>query len=250
MSLTVDTSYHASALTSAANIAGIVGDRFSEARYIELAGSLLLRGDQLALDVDRRIAMLAFIASAPAAHVDAARKVLTLYERTRPRKTERHAFEGDRRVEGFELYARGKLSLSEGRTQQGIAELEKALALWSRLTYRLRTAVTANALRSATGDPRYAQAALDALRSAPNAWLRPALERGSDDDNPLAKLTPAERRVLTELCKGKRRARSRRPSTAASTRSTTTRARSLPRSACKAARRSLRSAPGAASWTI
>ena len=204
LSLTVDTSYHASALTSAANIAGIVGDRFSEARYIELAGSLLLRGDQLALDVDRRIAMLAFIASAPAAHVDAARKVLTLYERTRPRKTERHAFEGDRRVEGFELYARGKLSLSEGRTQQGIAELEKALELWSRLTYRLRTAVTANALRSATGDPRYAQAALDALRSAPNAWLRPALERGSDDDNPLAKLTPAERRVLTELCKGKK----------------------------------------------
>ena len=204
LSLTVDTSYHASALTSAANIAGIVGDRFSEARYIELAGSLLLRGDQLALDVDRRIAMLAFIASAPAASVDAARKVLTLYERTRPRKTDRHAFEGDRRVEGFELYARGKLSLIEGRTQQGIAELEKALELWSRLTYRLRTAVTANALRSATGDPHYAQIALDALRSAPNAWLRPALERGSDEDNPLAKLTPAERRVLTELCKGKK----------------------------------------------
>jgi DNA-binding CsgD family transcriptional regulator len=204
LSLTIDTSYHASALTSAANIAGIVGDRFSEARYIELAGSLLLRGDQLALDVDRRIAMLAFIASAPAANVDAARKVLTLYERTRPRKTERHAFEGDRRVEGFELYARGKLSLTEGRTQQGIAELEKALDLWSRLTYRLRVAVTANALRSATGDPRYAQIALDALRSAPNAWMRPALERGSDEDNPLAKLTPAERRVLTELCKGKK----------------------------------------------
>jgi len=204
LSLTVDTSYHASALTSAANIAGIVGDRFSEARYVELAGSLLLRGDQLALDVDRRIAMLAFIASAPAANADAARKVLTLYERTRPRKTDRHAFEGDRRVEGFELYARGKLSLTEGRTQQGIAELEQALELWSRLNYRLRVAVTANALRAATGEPRYAQIALDALRSAPNAWLRPALERGSDEDNPLAKLTPAERRVLTELCKGKK----------------------------------------------
>ncbi len=204
LSLTVDTSYHASALTSAANIAGVVGDRFSEARYFELAASLLLRGDQLALDVDRRIAMLAFIASAPSAHVDAARKVLTLYERTRPRKTERHAFEGDRRVEGFELYARGMLSITEGRTQPGIADLEKALDLWSRLTYRLRVAVTANALRSVTGDPHYAQIALDALRSAPNAWLRPALERGSSGDNPLARLTPAERRVLAELCKGKK----------------------------------------------
>ncbi len=204
LSLTVDTAYHASALTSAANIAGAVGDRFSEARYFELAGSLLLRGDQLALDVDRRIAMLAFIASAQPANADAARKVLTLYERTRPRKTERHAFEGDRRVEGFELYARGKLSIVEGHTQQGIAELEKALDLWSRLTYRLRVAVTANALRSVTGDPRYAQIALEALRSAPNAWLRPALDRGSDHDNPLARLTPSERRVLAELCKGKK----------------------------------------------
>ncbi|MDQ6942706.1 MAG: helix-turn-helix transcriptional regulator [Candidatus Eremiobacteraeota bacterium] len=204
LSLTVDTAYHASALTSAANIAGVVGDRFSEARYFELAGSLLLRGDQLALDADRRIAMLAFIAAAPTANIDAARKVLTLYERTRPRKTDRHAFEGDRRVEGFELYARGKLAISEGRTQQGIADLQKALDLWSRLTYRLRVAVTANALRVVTGDPQYAQVALDALRSAPNAWLRPALERGSNDDNPLAQLTPAERRVLAELCKGKK----------------------------------------------
>ncbi|HEY0383893.1 MAG TPA: helix-turn-helix transcriptional regulator [Candidatus Elarobacter sp.] len=204
LSLTVDTAYHASALTSAANIAGIVGDRFSEGRYFELAGSLLLRGDQLALDVDRRISMLAFIASAPPANLDAARKVFTLYERTRPRKTDVHAFEGDRRVEGFELYARGKLSIAEGRTQQGIAELEKALQLWSRLGYRLRVAVTANALRSITADPRYAQTALDALRNAPNAWLRSALERGGQDDNPLAQLTPAERRVLAELCKGKK----------------------------------------------
>ena len=136
LSLTVDTAYHASALTSAGNIAGYVGDRFSEARYFELAGALLLRGDQLGLDVDRRIAMLTFIAAAPAASVDAARKVLTLYERTRPRKTEVLALEGDRRVESLELYARGKLALAEGRTPQGVGELEKALDLWSRLTYR------------------------------------------------------------------------------------------------------------------
>jgi DNA-binding CsgD family transcriptional regulator len=204
LSLTVDTAYHSSALTSAGNIAGVVGDRFSEARYFELAGSLLLRGDQVALDVDRRIAMLTFVAAAPAASLDAARKVFTLYERTRPRKTELLALEGDRRLEGFELYARGKLAIAEGRTQQGVAELEKALDLWSRLTYRLRVAITANTLRTVTGDPRYAQIALDALRNAPNAWLRPALERGGTDDNPLAQLTPAERRVLAELCKGKK----------------------------------------------
>ena len=56
--------------------------------------------------------------------------------------------------------------------------------------------------RSATADPHYGQTALEALRNAPNAWLRPALERGSSDDNPMNRLTPAERRVLAELCKG------------------------------------------------
>ena len=204
LSLTIDTAYHASALTSAGNIAGFVGDRFSETRYFELAAALLLRGDQLGLDVDRRIAMLTFVAAARAANADSARKVLTLYERTRPRKTDVLALEGDRRMEALELHARGKLAIAEGRTQPGIAELEKALALFTQLGYRLRTALTADALRSVTTNPRYAGIALEALRNAPNAWLRPELERETSDDNPLARLTPAERRVLTELCKGKK----------------------------------------------
>ncbi len=192
-------------MTSAANIAGIVGDRFSEARYFELAGSLLLRGDQLALDVDRRIAMLAFIASAPPANVDAARKVFTLYERTRPRKTERLALEGDRRLEGFELYARGKLSIAEGRTQQGVAELEKALDLWSRLGYRLRVAVTAN--DAALGRPAIRAMRKPRSKRCAARRTRGCVRRssaGAEATIHSPQLTPAERRVLAELCKGKK----------------------------------------------
>jgi DNA-binding CsgD family transcriptional regulator len=203
MTLTVDTSYHADALTLAAHVAGIVGDRFSESRYLELAGVLLLRGDQVALDTDRRSTMLTFVA-APNVDPDAARKVLTLYDRTRPRRTDMLAMEGDRRIDALELMARGKASVTDGRTQQGVAELERALELWTLLTYRLRAALTANTLRMLTGDRRFAQAALDALRNAPKAWLRPALDRRTTDDDPLGQLTPAERRVLAELCKGKK----------------------------------------------
>lgn len=203
LTLTVDTTHHAIALTSAAHVAGIVGDRFSESRYLELAGSLLLRGDQVGLDVDRRIAMLAF-AAAPAANPETARKVLALYERTRPRKTDMLAMEGDRRIEAYEHYARGRTAIAEGRTQQGVTELEQALELWTRLNHRLRVALAANVLRSVTGDRRYAQTALDALRNTPNAWLRAALEQRSNENDPLGQLTPAERRVLAELCKGKK----------------------------------------------
>jgi DNA-binding CsgD family transcriptional regulator len=204
LTLTVDSSFHPMALIGAAHVAGIVGDRFSESRYLDLAGVLLLRGDQIGLDVERRIAMLSFAIAVPAASVETARKVLALYDRTRPRRTEMLAFEGDRRVDAYEHYAHGKMAIAEGRTQQGVAELEQALEVWTHLAYRLRSATVANDLRAVTGDRRYAQTALEALRNTPNAWLRPTLERRTTEDDPLGQLTPAERRVLAELCKGKK----------------------------------------------
>jgi DNA-binding CsgD family transcriptional regulator len=204
LTLTVDSSHHVVALNDAAFVAGVVGDRFSETRYLELAGALLLRGDQVNLDVDRRTAMLQFVAAVPSANAETARKVLTLYERTRPRKTEMLALEGDRRLEAMELFARGRLALADGAAKQGAADLERSLELWTHLGYRLRVAITASALRAVTGERRYAQIALDALRNTPNAWLRETLERRSGQDDPLAQLTPAERRVLAELCKGRK----------------------------------------------
>ena len=207
LTLSADTTYHAIALTDAAIVAGIVGDRFSEGRYLELAGSLLLRGDQVNLDMDRRVATLAFVGTVPAGNVETARKVMTLYERTRPKGSaagDLSALEGDRRLDAYEAYARGKLLVAEGATQQGVAELERALEAWTRLGYRLRIAITANVLRTVTADRRFAQIALDALRNTPNAWLRESLERRTSEDDPLGQLTPAERRVLTELCKGRK----------------------------------------------
>jgi DNA-binding CsgD family transcriptional regulator len=204
LTLAADTDYHAPALVGAAQLAGIVGDRFSESRYLDLAGTLLLRGDRAGADAARRIAMHSFVAAVPAANAETARKVLASYDRTRPRRTETPAFEADRRLEAHEHSARGKMALAEGRTQQGVAELQQALEAWSQLGYRLRAALVANDLRAVTGDRRYAQTALDALRNTPNAWIRPILERRTTEDDPLGQLTPAERRVLAELCKGKK----------------------------------------------
>lgn len=204
LSLTVDSSYHALALIGAAQVAAVVGDHFSEGRYLDLAGALLLRGDQVDLDVERRIAMLSFAIVAPVTRLETAQKVLVLYERTRARRTDMLAIEDDRRLEAYELSARGKLALAERKTKDGTALLERSLELWTRLSYRLRTALTADDLRTATGDRRYAKAALDALRHAPKAWLQTRLEQRSSEDDPLGQLTPAERRVLSELCKGKK----------------------------------------------
>jgi len=203
LTLAAETDFHALALIGAAQLAGVVGDRFSESRYLDLAGTLLLH-DHSGSGAERRIAMLSFVAAVPAANAETARKVLALYDRTRPRRTDAPAFEGDRALDAQEHYARGKAALAEGRTQPGIAELQQALELWSQLAYRLRAALVANDLRAITGDRRYAQAALESLRNTPNAWLRPVLERRTTEDDPLGQLTPAERRVLAELCKGKK----------------------------------------------
>ncbi|HEY4440417.1 MAG TPA: LuxR C-terminal-related transcriptional regulator [Candidatus Elarobacter sp.] len=201
LTITVDTSYHAIALIHAAKIAGMVGDRFSERRYLQLAGALLLRGDQTSLDVERRNALLGFVTAARAPQAATARDVMTLYDRSAPRRTAMLAFEGDRRIDALELHARGRLALIDGETKDGIAALQRSLELWSALGYELRAAIVAHELLAATGERRYAQRALEALRDAPAAWLRPAL---AEPASPLAQLTPAERRVLAELCKGKK----------------------------------------------
>jgi DNA-binding CsgD family transcriptional regulator len=204
LTLTINSGHHASALISASRIAGIVGDRYSGSRYLELAGALLLRGDQIDLDVDRRLVMLSFVVALPIADAATARKLIALYDRTWPRRTDMLAFEGDRRVEAYELHARAKIALADGRKREAIDALERSIDLWMRLGYRLRTAIVAGDLRDAAGEGRWARIGLDALRNAPNAWLRATLERRSTEDDPLSKLTPAERRVLSELCKGKK----------------------------------------------
>lgn len=204
LTLSADSGYHAIALIHAAEIAEIVGDRFSQKRYLELCGALLMRGDQVGLDVEHRIALLSFVAAASPSQPESAKDVLALYDRSRPRRTEMLALEGDRRYEAYELYARGRFAVATGETPRGIAELERSLDLWIRLNYRLRAAVTANDLRAITGERRYAQIALDALRNTPEAWLRTSIERRAQNDDPLSQLTPAERRVLTELCEGKK----------------------------------------------
>lgn len=204
LSLTVNSGHHASALISAARIATIVGDRYAARRYLELAGALLLRGDQVDLDIDRRLVMLSFAAATPIANVEMAVKVMVLYDRTQPQHTEMLSFEGDRRLEAYELHARGKVELAQGRKQPGIDDLKRSFDLWTRLGYRMRAAIVADELCGSTGEGHWAQNGVDALRNAPNAWLRAPLERRGTADDPLAKLTPAERRVLAELCKGKK----------------------------------------------
>jgi DNA-binding CsgD family transcriptional regulator len=204
LSLTINSGHHASALISAARVASIVGDRYAARRYLELAGALLLRGDQVDLDIDRRLVMLSFAVATSASNSSTAISVMALYDRTRPHHTEMLSFEGDRRLEAYEFHAKGKVEVAEGRKQKGIDNLKRSLDLWTRLGYRLRAAIVADDLCNATGEWHWAQDGLDALRNAPKAWLRESLERRSAVDDPLVKLTPSERRVLTELCKGKK----------------------------------------------
>jgi DNA-binding CsgD family transcriptional regulator len=204
LSLTLNSGHHASALISAARTSNIAGDRYAARRYMELAGALLLRGDQVDLDVDRRLVMLSLAVATPVVNIETAVKVMALYDRTQPQHTEMLSFEGDRRLEAYELQARGKVAIAQGRNQQGIDDLKRSFDLWTRLGYRMRAAIVANDLCDSTGEANWSQNGLDALRNAPNAWLRKSLELRSTADDPLAKLTPAERRVLAELCKGKK----------------------------------------------
>src|SRR6202011_3949415 len=118
-----------------------------------------------------------FATAAREPQAETARRIMTLYDRSYPRRTGMLAFEGDRRIEALELHERGRVAVLGGDAKRGVAALQQSLDLWTRLNYRLRTAVVAHELRTITGDERYAALALEALRDAPNAWLRPALDQ-------------------------------------------------------------------------
>lgn len=204
LTITTETGHHAKALVYAAHVAHIVGDRFSGKRQLDLAASLLLRGDQVNLDVERRMSLLSFASFADREHREQAQDAMTLYTRSAPRTTHVLALEGDSRVMGFELYARANLAEIGGDERTAIRTFREAAALFARIGYRFRAALCTFRLYALTGEEDAARAALEHLRDAPRAWLRAMLDDASARATPLAQLTPAERRVLRELCRGKK----------------------------------------------
>ena len=195
---------HARALIHAAHLAGIVGDRYSQRRQLDLAASLLLRGDQARLDIGRRMTLLAYAYNADASHLDQAQRCLALYRRSSSLPDDALTLDGDDRIDAFEQFAAGKVLALEGDDQAAVAAFSAALEHFERIGYRFRTALTAIELYQLTGESSYADTARDVLQAAPHAWLHGVLDSGVPDRNPYLQLTAAERRVLSELCKGKK----------------------------------------------
>lgn len=204
LTITTETGHHAKALVYAAHVAQLVGDRFSAKRQLDLAAALLLRGDQVNLDVERRMSLLSFASFADREHHAQAQEAMTLYTRSAPRTTHVLALEGDPRVDGFELYARANVADIGGDARTAIRTFREASALFDRIGYGFRAALCTFRLHALTGDEDAARATLEHLRDAPHAWLRATLEESAARATPLVQLTPAERRVLRELCRGKK----------------------------------------------
>jgi len=141
-----------------------------------------------------------------------AQKVLALYDRTRPRRTEMLAIEDDRRLDAYELHARGKIAIAEGRTAQGISELERSLDLWTRLSYRLRAALTADDLRTAPVSGATRRSRSTRCATPPT---RGSACRSSGAASPTIRSDSSRKRnggSLTECAKGRKHARSPRSS--------------------------------------
>lgn len=203
LTISPESGLHAKALIHAAHIADVVGDRYSRRRQLDLAASLLLRGEQLELDVERRMTLLAYASNADAAHLEQAERGLTLYSHASSQLDDGLALDGDRRIEAFEQFARGTVLAIQGEPS-AITAFTSALENFERIGYRFRAALSAIELYHLTGEAEYAEAARGALEDAPHAWLHGVLESGVPDRNPYHQLTAAERRVLSELCKGKK----------------------------------------------
>lgn len=173
-------------------------------QYLRLARAHLDAQRWSEANVDERMTLLEYALEAYHLEPESAGASLTRYLSHTKRRQGNLAFEDDNRAQAIELTARGLLEAIHRRRANALAALRAAHALWARLGYRYREALTALLLYDAGGGSSWLGEAERAAASAPNAWLQDEIaRRGGLAASGVAVLTPAQQRVMLAICEGK-----------------------------------------------
>jgi len=192
--------YAVLAETGVAHASRVLGDERAADAALARAWHGLRAHRWSAADEESRVALTNFAIHAATTMPAEARKAITLYRSSATRSNALNALDRDRRVKAFEATAAGRVNEALGDHAAALRSYGFAFDIWRELGYDLRAALVALDLRRITGSTRYAKVVRAALERAPAAWFGAALRAPQD---PLQRLTPAERRVLAELLAGK-----------------------------------------------
>lgn len=182
----------------------VTSNRAAALAYLHLARAELTAQRWSEANVDERMTLLEYALEAYHLEPHTAGPTLTRYLSQSAKRQGNLAFEDDPRVEAIELTARGLLEAIHRRPASAAGALHAAIALWARLGYRYREALSALLLHEIDGEDASLRVAERAASSVPNSWLRGEISRrGGLAATGVAALTPAERRVMLAICEGK-----------------------------------------------
>jgi DNA-binding CsgD family transcriptional regulator/tetratricopeptide (TPR) repeat protein len=155
-------------------------------------------------NVDERMTLLEYALEAYHLEPQTAGASLTRYLSHTKKRQGNLAFEDDPRAVAIELTARGLLEAIHGRRANAIDLLRAGIAIWARLGYRYREALTALLLDDVGEGATWLGEAEHAAASVPKSWLRDEIaRRGGLAATGIGALTPAQRRVMLAICEGK-----------------------------------------------
>lgn len=196
-----DDAFRAVAHTNQYALLQAKGDKFAAGVHLEQARRIIERFHWRTADVEQRVALTNYAIEAAGADPSGASRALTMYRSISERKDSGLALQGDRRVDAFTDMAEGRVAEARGDIDRAVVAYERSVRRWTALDYRMRAAIVALDLFRLTKDMSYLDEVNGAQKRAPQAWFRIPPPPGSHPGVP--QLTPALRRVLSELLRGK-----------------------------------------------
>jgi DNA-binding CsgD family transcriptional regulator len=114
------------------------------------------------------------------------------------------AFDGDRRTRAFARFTQGQIDAVLGQNDAAEAALREAYAIFADIGYAYKSAITALALASVTGDASWRTRAAEHASAYPNCPLVPADQHRGAGLEPVmpAALSPLQRQIAHALASG------------------------------------------------
>lgn len=179
------------------------GDRTGPKLHLELAAQTL-RAEPRTRGASDVTAALMYVVEASHSDPQAAAEVLARVLPSGGRPDPAAGAEQGSRAAALVLYARGRSAIALGETGAGAELVHAARAIWAEHGYLYRVAVVDLDLAEVFGDRAALEAARQVLDELPASWLVRKADRVEKRlASGLGNLSPAERRVLRELCAGK-----------------------------------------------
>ncbi len=180
------------------------GDHVGPKLHLELADAALRSERWSRSSSDDATAALLYAIEASYVDPHAAADALTRVLSANGRADAMLAFEHDFRATALALYARGRVAIALGDAMAGGDLVHRARDLWADHGYRYRVAIVDLDLAEVFEDRSAIESSRAVLKELPPSWLVHRADRIEKRlVSGLVNLSPAERRVLRELCAGK-----------------------------------------------